>query len=148
MGSGSAKRHPTREKTTKVPGWFTINELGALREALELLRTVKSHSVSPILHHVLVGTTKDAVILTATDLNTTAALSVPARVETPELSLALPIRIFGDWLKTQPQTESLNATQDIASATATLRVGRTTTRIRGIAPEDFPALPPHPRESS
>ncbi len=141
----------SKKKTASVAEtatWFTV-EPRALREALQLLRTVApQRSTLLVLSHVLVKTTTNAVVLTATDLSTTLTLVVPARVETPDTALTLPARTFGDWLNTQPPAESLTARLIPASATAELSVGRAMARIKGIAAEEFPAPLPHPTDAT
>ncbi len=132
----------SKSKKVSTPGWFAV-ERCALREALMLLRIVApQRSTLPVLSHVLLKTTADTLVLTATDLSTTLTLSVPAQVETPDTALALPARTFGDWVNTQPLKDMLTATQTAETATATLQVGRATARIKGIAAEEFPAQPP------
>ncbi len=140
---------PNKSTTTKNAAnaaWFTAS-LKLLREATTLLRTVpSSRSVLPILSHVLVQTTTDALTLAATDLNVFLSLQVPAQVDGADLALALPAHTFGDWLNAQPLTsDAMLAVQlDAERATAELKVARHTAHLKGIAASEFPAKPSLP----
>jgi len=128
---------------TKKNGWFAV-EANPLRKALALARMVKSHNSHPILNFTLVQTTQDFLVLTVTDLSTTLVLKLAAQIETPDTALALPTLALSDWLATQPPNERVTTTLNLETAMTTLQVGRASARLRGIAAEEFPGLPPTP----
>ncbi len=136
-----SKKKATQNDTATA--WFTV-QVRALREALALLRGVAPlRSTLPVLSHVLVKTTTDALTLAATDLSVFVSLRLTAQVDTPDLALALPARTFGDWLNAQELANDavLVAQLNVETATAELKSARHTAHFNGIPANEFPTPP-------
>ena len=92
--------------TEPTVAWYTIDP-GVLLRALTLaLPLTRARSPLPIGTCVLLETTTDALVLSATDLCTMLTLTLPAQVHTPNRALALPARTLADWVNSAAEREA------------------------------------------
>lgn len=100
---------------------------------------VPSRSTLPILSHLLLETQKEALHLTATDLEMGITTEVPAEVA-EEGAIAVPAKRLNDLIKELP-----NEVLQVGSRKnqqLTLECGRGLFKIMGLAREEFPKIPP------
>lgn len=112
-----------------------------LSAALETAaRAVGKPTTLPILSSVLLEATPDGgVVLTGADLRTRAWHTVPASVEEAG-AVALPPARIASFLEAVPDDAEIRLSVD-AAYKAVLSAGKTTSRIAGLDPEEFPAGP-------
>ena len=126
--------------TEPTVAWFAVDP-GILLRALNLaLPLTRARSPLPIGTCVLLETTPDALVLSATDLCTMLTLTLPAQVRTPNRVLALPARTLADWVNTQPKEKRLEVALNATTFAAEWK-GRDKAHLNGIAGDEFPRFP-------
>ncbi|MGQ0793694.1 MAG: DNA polymerase III subunit beta [Deltaproteobacteria bacterium] len=110
-----------------------------LSEKLALLQGISERKTTiPILTHVLLSASNNAVQLSATDLETTMIVSFQAAVS-KNGSLAIPSRKLYEIVKELPQGEI--EIEEIGNHWIQLKTPSATFKIAGLPGEDFPAIP-------
>lgn len=118
---------------------LTINRANLLEALTKAVRAADARAVIPILSHVLLEASGDAVTLTASDLELFLHTRVPATVDTPG-SLAVPARVFLDVVRAMPGVDVRLAAADGSRLAVTS--GKTKMHVVGLGGDDpYPAFP-------
>lgn len=118
---------------------ITIPQPQFLKHLQMVERAVNDRSTLPILANVLLETTEQELILTATDLDVGIQCRFPLTAPIERGAVALPARKLTTIVRELPdETMVLEAKKN---HTATLSCGTSNFRIPGLPAEDFPALP-------
>lgn len=105
--------------------------------------TPKSHTL-PILGNVLLETEKNFLKLSVTDLNLAVRYWIIGKIEN-QGKITIPAKVFADSIRIFPEEKiSIEATQN----TLTIIGEYGKTKILGQPPDDFPLIPPIPKEDS
>ena len=118
----------------------------ALSGALGLVaRAVSPRSTLPVLANVLLETAEDGLRITATNLDLTISMSVPATV-LEEGRTTVPARLLTEYVSTLGEGP---CTMELDAATQVLRLscGVHRANLHGIDPVEYPPLPKHDAES-
>ncbi|MCC6731396.1 MAG: DNA polymerase III subunit beta [Chthonomonadales bacterium] len=120
----------------------TLKATCARKDLFDGVQTV-AHAVSgrsalPILSHVLVQAEEGGLRLSATDLQLSIALSIPATVEEPG-ALTATARVLTELLGTLPESEVAISVD--RSHAVRLHCDRSDYKLLGLPPEEYPRLP-------
>lgn len=99
---------------------------------------VSTRTTLPILSNILIETQKDAVKLTATDLDTAISCIIPATV-IQEGSISVPSKRFGDIIKELPEQEIIISVRK--NNMVTIDCKKAFFKVMGLPKEEFPKLP-------
>ncbi|HEY7834482.1 MAG TPA: DNA polymerase III subunit beta [Ktedonobacterales bacterium] len=112
-----------------------------LAKGLSLVgHAVSTRSTLPILANILITTEEERIRLSATNLEIGVTCWVPATVHA-EGKTTLPARLLTDFVNTLPPGTVDLALQSGGGQTVKVSMQRTSTNIRGMDPEEFPAIP-------
>jgi DNA polymerase-3 subunit beta len=110
------------------------------KEAIHLIeRIAGKHPTLPVLSCILIESTKNAVILRATNLDVGMEISIPAKTDS-ETRIAVPANIlssFIDQISEQNQTIKLSE----SSGNVTISSQKTKSILKTLPNEDFPSVP-------
>jgi DNA polymerase-3 subunit beta len=102
-------------------------------------RAVSARTTLPILSNVLLETGADGLHLTATNLEITIRVTVPAQVQS-EGRVTVPARLLAD-LVAQLPSEDVSLTLDEKTSTLNVRCTQHNHNVKGIDAGEFPSLP-------
>lgn len=110
-------------------------------------RAVSTKTTLPVLSNILITTESNEegdgsgkLKLAATNLEISITVRVPAQiVEAGEITV--PARLLNEFVGAIPKETNVTLTLDSSNATLNVQGGRYDANIKGIAAEDFPALP-------
>jgi DNA polymerase-3 subunit beta len=111
-------------------------------KAVAIAQHLTDAKAMPILTHLLLEAADQHVRLTATDLSASIRLTVPADVGAPG-AVALPAQKLAEITRALPSTATLSLAQT-EETTVELVCARSTYRLKGLAPADFPEFPAAP----
>ena len=116
-------------------------EQDKLQKALSAVsRAIPNRSSLPITNHILLESTSDAIVISATDAETLAiTYTVPANVG-EQGSLALPSRLLTDFVTSLPP-DMIDFGQQDESYRAQLKCVKNKSSIEGLDPGEFPPIP-------
>jgi DNA polymerase-3 subunit beta len=120
---------------------FTVSKSDLVKELNLSQGVVEKKTTIPILSNVLIETTGDRILLTATDLELGIRCSCPARVSKQGAG-TIPARRLLDYVRLLPDADVNVKIGD--NQWASLLCGRSRTRIAGMSRESFPELPQMP----
>jgi DNA polymerase-3 subunit beta len=120
---------------------FTVNRTDLVRELSLSQGVVEKKTTIPILSNVLLEAAGDRITLTATDLELGIRCSCPARVK-KEGAGTVPARKLLDYVRLLPEADVNMKFEE--NHWATIKCGRSRTRIAGMSRESFPELPQMP----
>jgi DNA polymerase-3 subunit beta len=120
---------------------FTVNRTAILAAAEAAARVVDSKHTQPLLRHCHLRASAGAVELFATDLTMSLATRVPAAVGTTG-DVCLPADALVDAIEALAKGDLTVTVSD--ANTATLKAGRRTMEVGGLAGSDYPTLPASP----
>jgi DNA polymerase-3 subunit beta len=121
---------------------LTIPQLQLLKTLQAVERAVNERSTLPILSNILLETTEQELILTATDLDVGIRCRFPLTHPIERGAVALPARKLTAIVRELPD-DSVTV-EAKKNHTAILNCGTSSFRIPGLPPEDFPILPEAP----
>lgn len=134
----------TNASTSTLPAQ-THSSLRAVCSRKDLFEGVQTvgHAVSgrsslPILSHLLLQAEADTMRLSATDLELSISLTIPAYIEEPG-GLTAPARILTELLGTLPEGDVMISGD--SSHAMHLRCGRSNYKLLGLPAEEYPRLP-------
>lgn len=135
MTNASTDTAPTQARSS-------LRAVCSRKDLFEGVQTV-GHAVSgrtslPMLSHVLVQAEADALRLSATDLELSISLRIPAQIEEPG-GLTAHARILTELLGTLPEGDV--AISGDASHAMRLHCGRSDYKLLGLPAEEYPRLP-------
>ena len=117
---------------------FSIAALD-LHKALQMVQSiVEKRTTMPILSNVLLSANQDSVRISATDLEITIAIEVPAKI-TKKGSTTVNAKVFADLVKELP-----GGSVDIRlgdSERLEIHTGSTNLKIVGVSADEYPTLP-------
>src|SRR5579884_1507304 len=120
---------------------FTVSKGDLVRELNLSQGVVEKKTTIPILSNVLLETSENRVILTATDLELGIRVSCPAKVKKQGAG-TIPAKKLLDYVRLLPDADLEIKLQE--NQWASLLCGRSRTRIAGMSRESFPELPEMP----
>src|SRR5947209_18748361 len=120
---------------------FTVSKGDLVRELSLSQGVVEKKTTIPILSNILVETSDDRIVLTATDLELGIRCSCPARVKKQGAG-TIPAKKLLDYVRLLPDADLDVKLQE--NQWASLLCGRSRTRIAGMSRESFPELPEMP----
>ncbi len=123
---------------------FEIEKRDLLKGLGLMQSVVGRRSTLPILSHILIEGSKDAVYLTGTDLETGIREELPARVH-QEGKASISGKKFFEIVRELPE-ETIHIKKR-ENHWMTLRCGNAVFNVAGLDPEEFPSLPVHREES-
>lgn len=110
-----------------------------LHKVLQMVQSiVEKRTTMPILSNVLLSANQDSLRVSATDLEITAALEVPAKVS-KKGSTTVNAKVFGDLVKELP--EGLVQIKLGDAERLEITAGATKLKIVGVSADEYPALP-------
>jgi DNA polymerase-3 subunit beta len=118
---------------------ITIPQPKLLKTLQTVEHAVNDRSTLPILANVLLETTEQGLVLTATDLDVGIQCQFPLTPPIERGAVALPARKLTTIIRELP--DDLVTLEAKKNHTATVQCGTSSFRIPGLPPEDFPALP-------
>ena len=125
---------------------LTIPQPQLLKHLQTVERAVNDRSTLPILANVLLETTEEELLFTATDLDIGIQCRFPLMQPVERGAVTLPARKLTTIIRELPDEPVTIETKK--NHTATVTCGTTNFKLPGLPPEDFPALPtPQPAES-
>lgn len=119
---------------------LTIPQTQLLRTLQVVERAVNDRSTLPVLANILLETTENELILTATDLDVGIRCRFPLNPPVELGAVALPARKVTTIIRELP--DELVTLEAKKNHTATIQCGTSNFRVPGLPPEDFPLLPP------
>lgn len=110
-----------------------------LHKALQMVQSiVEKRTTMPILSNVLLSANQDQLRISATDLEITAAIDVPAKVA-KKGSTTVNAKVFADLVKELPEG---NVEIKLGDAERLeIKAGATNLKIVGVSSDEYPALP-------
>lgn len=124
---------------------FKVNRDHFSHGLQQVLNVVGTRATMPILGHVLLEAKDGRIALTTTNLDLGIRCSIAGEVET-EGTLTLPVRKLSTIVRELP---NLDVELDASGGTqAKISSGRSTFRLMGLSPEEFPPLPQFDDERS
>ncbi|HSV74231.1 MAG TPA: DNA polymerase III subunit beta [Chthonomonadales bacterium] len=133
-----------------IPG--TSGSLKALCVRKDLFEGVQTvgHAVSgrtslPILSHLRIGSEDGRLRLTATDLELSISLTIPATIEEPG-QMTAPAKLLSELLGSLPEGDVALSVD--RSHAVRIRCGRSAYKLHGLPEEEYPKLPEAPDENS
>ncbi len=118
---------------------ITISQPQFLKHLQMVEHVVNDRSTLPILTNVLLQTTPEGLILTATDLDVGIQCQFPLTQPIEQGAVALPARKLTTIIRELP--DEIVTLEAKKNHTATLQCGQTNFRVPGLPAEDFPILP-------
>ena len=107
-------------------------------------RAVSTKTTLPVLNNILIATENGEeggrLKLAATNLEISITIYVPAHVENAG-EVTIPARLLSDFVSNIPKDSNVVLTLEEQTLTLNVHGGRFDANIKGIAAEDFPALP-------
>src|SRR6201993_1320856 len=131
----------TRTTTFEI----TVSKFELLRELTATQGVVERKTTIPILSNYLFEAAADKLSLTATDLDLSLRTSCNAKVK-KEGACTIPARKLYDYVKLLP--EGPVTVKQMENHWVQIRVGRSNTKMVGMARANFPALPTFPSGSA
>ncbi len=120
---------------------ITVNRAELLKELAATQGVVERKTTIPILSNFLFEAEGDRLAITATDLDLSLRTSCAAKVK-KEGSCTIPARKFHDYVKLLPDGDM--AIKLLENHWVQVRLGRSNTKMVGMARSNFPTLPPFP----
>jgi len=120
---------------------FSVSKGDLVRELGLSQGVVEKKTTIPILSNVLVETSDNRILLTATDLELGIRVSCPARIKRQGAG-TIPAKKLLDYVRLLPDADLDVKLQE--NHWASLLCGRSRTRIAGMSRESFPELPEMP----
>jgi DNA polymerase-3 subunit beta len=120
---------------------ITVSKSDLLKELVATQGVVERKTTIPILSNFLFEAAGDRLSLTATDLDISLRTSCPAKVK-KEGSCTVPARKFYEYAKLLPDGEI--SIKLLENHWVQVRLGRSNTKMVGMARANFPALPNFP----
>jgi DNA polymerase-3 subunit beta len=120
---------------------ITVSKNELLRELTATQGVVERKTTIPILSNFLFEASGDSLAITATDLDLSLRTSCPATVK-KEGACTIPARKLYDYVKLLPDVDI--TFKLLENHWISIRAGRSSTRMVGMARVNFPALPPFP----
>ncbi|HXZ80955.1 MAG TPA: DNA polymerase III subunit beta [Terriglobales bacterium] len=120
---------------------ITVSKSDLLKELSATQGVVERKTTIPILSHFLFEATGDKLSLTATDLDLGLRTCCPAKVK-KEGSCTIPARKLYDYVKLLPDGDITIKLLD--NHWVNIRLGRSNTKMVGMARSNFPSLPVFP----
>lgn len=118
---------------------FIVSSSQLLKNLSQISGVVSTNPVIPILENFLIDITKGTLTATASDLQTTARISMPVEAE-EDGTIAVPAKIFLETLRNLPeQPISVSIDEDTYSVEITSENGRY--KVSGANSVDFPRVP-------
>ncbi len=120
---------------------ITVSQADLLKELVATQGVVERKTTIPILSNFLFEAAGDKLSLTATDLDISLRTSCPAKVK-KEGSCTVPARKFYEYAKLLPDGDI--SIKLLENHWVQVRLGRSNTKMVGMARANFPALPNFP----
>src|SRR5690348_712071 len=120
---------------------ITVSRSELLRELTATQGVVERKTTIPILSNFLFEAAGDRLSVTATDLDLSLRTSCPAKVK-KEGSCTIPARKLYDYVKLLPDGDI--SVKLLENHWVNIRLGRSNTKMVGMARSNFPALPSFP----
>ncbi|HMK29514.1 MAG TPA: DNA polymerase III subunit beta [Terriglobales bacterium] len=120
---------------------ITVSKSDLLKELTATQGVVERKTTIPILSHFLFEAAGDRLSITATDLDLGLRTSCPAKVK-KEGSCTIPARKLYDYVKLLPEGDITIKLLD--NHWVNIRLGRSNTKMVGMARSNFPSLPVFP----
>ncbi len=116
---------------------LTVTQENLSRALSTVSRVASSRASLPILSNVLLKTSKNRLLVAATNLDIAISETIGAKVS-KEGSLTVPARLMQDFVSSLP---SGNLELDVVDSKLTLKADRFEATINGISSEEFPVMP-------
>ncbi len=120
---------------------ITVSKFDLLRELTATQGVVERKTTIPILSNFLFEAAGDRLSVTATDLDLSLRTSCPAKVK-KEGACTIPARKLYDYVKLLPDGDI--SVKLLENHWINIRLGRSNTKMVGMARSNFPALPAFP----
>ncbi len=120
---------------------ITVSKFDLLRELTATQSVVERKTTIPILSNFLFEASGDRLSVTATDLDLSLRTSCPAKVK-KEGTCTIPARKLYDYVKLLPDGDI--SVKLLENHWINIRLGRSNTKMVGMARSNFPALPAFP----
>jgi len=120
---------------------ITVSKSDLLKELTATQGVVERKTTIPILSNFLFEAAADRLTITATDLDLSLRTSCPAKVK-KEGSCTIPARKLHDYVKLLPEGDI--SIKLLENHWVNIRLGRSNTKMVGMARANFPALPVFP----
>ena len=120
---------------------ITVSKSDLLKELTATQGVVERKTTIPILSNFLFEAAGDRLTITATDLDLSLRTSCPAKVK-KEGSCTIPARKLHDYVKLLPEGDI--SIKLLENHWVNIRLGRSNTKMVGMARANFPALPVFP----
>ena len=120
---------------------ISISKADLLRELAATQGVVERKTTIPILSNFLFEAGADGLTITATDLDLSLRTSCPAKVK-KEGSCTIPARKLYEYVKLLPEGDI--SIKTLENHWVSIRLGRSNTKMVGMARANFPALPNFP----
>ncbi|HVP51858.1 MAG TPA: DNA polymerase III subunit beta, partial [Terriglobales bacterium] len=120
---------------------ITVSKSDLLKELTATQGVVERKTTIPILSNFLFEAAGDRLTITATDLDLSLRTSCPAKVK-KEGSCTIPARKLHDYVKLLPEGDI--TIKLLENHWVNIRLGRSNTKMVGMARANFPALPVFP----
>jgi len=117
---------------------LTCDQVELQKALSQVSRAVAKKSTLPVLTNVLLDAYEDTLQLSATNLEIAMTISIPATVVQGG-QLTIRADVFSDFVNTLPKDSISMETTD--PLTLAISCGKVKASIKGLSPDDFPALP-------
>jgi len=117
---------------------LTCDQVELQKALSQVSRAVAKKSTLPVLTNVLLDAYEDTLQLSATNLEIAMTISIPATVVQGG-QLTIRADVFSDFVNTLPKDSISMETPD--PLTLAISCGKVKASIKGLSPDDFPALP-------
>src|SRR5919198_1907657 len=124
---------------------ITVKQADLLKELQATQGVVERKTTIPILSNYLFEAAVDRLTITATDLDLSLRTTCPAKVK-KEGSCTIPARKLHDYVKLLPDGDI--TIKLLENHWVNIRLGRSNTKMVGMARANFPALPTFPAGTS
>ena len=124
---------------------ITVSKYDLLKELTATQGVVERKTTIPILSNLLFEAAGDRLTITATDLDLSLRTTCPAKVK-KEGSCTIPARKLHDYVKLLPDGDI--TIKLLENHWVNIRLGRSNTKMVGMARANFPALPTFPAGTS
>src|ERR671930_164356 len=124
---------------------ITVSKYDLLKELTATQGVVERKTTIPILSNLLFEAAGDRLTITATDLDLSLRTTCPAKVK-KEGSCTIPARKLHDYVKLLPDGDI--TIKLLENHWVNIRLGRSNTKMVGMARANFPALPTFPSGTS
>src|ERR1700742_3040142 len=122
---------------------ISVSKSDLLKELTATQGVVERKTTIPILSNFLFEASGDKLSITATDLDLSLRTSCPAKVK-KEGSCTIPARKLYDYVKLLPDGEI--TIKLLENHWVNIRLGRSNTKMVGMARSNFPSLPAMPTD--